>query len=178
MRRVPLILTLLITLTIPMGTSASAQDGPGVLDEACLAALDLCSVSCAELGDVTEALGCRSRCDAAATTCFGDEPATLSSEEYLAYWGNALTFKAAACHSTTPCPTEYGSCGSWSGFSDCGDPFCGPSTLCKRCNEWGQCLAAGPATKQNRERFRVCFNAQQQGCTEYQRASQTLGCGC
>ena len=32
--------------------------------------------------------------------------------------------------------------------------------------------------KQRRERFRVCFNAIGQSCTEWQRTMITLGCGC
>lgn len=179
MKRAPLILALLTTLTFPLAVSAAPQDESGVLDGACMAALDLCSVNCTALGDGVEALSCVTRCNQAAALCLGDEEPTLSSEEYLAHWGDALVLKSSpTCNDTTPCPPEYGSCGSWSGFYDCGDPFCGISTLCKRCDEWGQCTAGGPAMKQNRERYRVCFNAQMQGCTEYQRGVQTLGCGC
>lgn len=179
MRRLSLILALLTTLTFPLVVSASPQDGSAVLVESCVAALDVCSVTCNDLGDGEKTKSCLTRCDQAAATCFGDEEVTLSSEEYLAHWGDALVFAhSGACHDTTPCPPEYGSCGSWSGFSDCGDPFCGPSTLCKICDEWGQCTAGGPATKQSRERFRVCFNQQMEGCTEYQRTSQVENCGC
>jgi hypothetical protein len=178
MRESRLFLLLLAALMVSLGASASAQERSAALDDACLAALDVCSVDCTALDDGLQALTCLNRCDAAATICLGDDKATLSAEEYLAHQGYGLSFKAAACHSLTPCPPEYGACTNWSSFSDCGDPHCGISTLCKECDEWGQCTAAGPAMKQDRERFRVCFDQQMQGCTEYQRTSSTLGCGC
>ena len=172
-----LALTLITGMACLVFGSAAAPAQPAVLAEACLVALDACSVSCHEIGDPQLSAGCLARCDLAAATCFDDEEVTLSSEDYLGKRTSGLFTKAAACHDTTPCPAEYGSCGSWSGFSDCGDPICGPSSLCQTCNEWGQCLL-GPATKQRRERFRVCFNQQMEGCTEYQWATQTLSCGC
>lgn len=179
MNRPTLVLTLITGLAFLALGSAPATAQAAELDEACLVALDACSANCNELGDEVNTASCLSRCDRAATVCFGDEEATLSADAYLAYWGeNVLLTKAAACNDTTPCPPEYDACTNWSSFSDCGDPFCGPSTLCKRCDEWGQCLVAGPATKQNRERYRVCFTPQMQGCTEYQRSSLTLYCGC
>lgn len=178
MNRSKLVLSTLALAFLVGGTAASAQSTE--LDTACLVALDACSANCNDLAEPGLSRSCLSRCDAAATTCFGDPAPTLSSERYLAHWGDALvlTKSAPACNDTTPCPAEYGSCGSWSGFYDCGDPYCGVSSLCKICDEWGQCTAGGPATKQNRERYRVCFNQQMQSCTEYQRGIQTLGCGC
>jgi hypothetical protein len=179
MNRPTLAFTLILGLAFLALGSAPAQAQAAELDGACLVALDACSASCNDLGDEVSSASCLSRCNTAVTPCLGDEEPTLSSEAYLTAWGeNPLSTKAAACHDLTPCPPEYGSCGSWSAFEDCGDPHCGPSTLCKICDEWGQCTAAGPATKQSVERYRVCFNAQMQGCTEYQRASQTLYCGC
>jgi hypothetical protein len=68
-------------------------------------------------------------------------------------------------------------CDNWSSFSDCGDEFCGAAFGCGECNE-GQCEAYGPAMRQLRERYRVCFNPQGQPCTEYQLTATTLGCGC
>jgi hypothetical protein len=177
MRRLSLILALLTTF--PLVVSASPQDGSAVLAESCVAALNVCSVTCNDLGDRAKTQSCLTRCDRAAATCFGDEEATLSSEEYLAHWGDALVFaQSEACHDTTPCPPEFGSCGSWSDLYDCGDPQCSFSTLCQQCNEWDQCTIAGPMTSQVQERFRVCFNQQMQGCTEYQNFLQSLGCGC
>lgn len=179
MHRPTLALTLITGFALLTLGSAPASAQATVLEEACLVGLDTCSLNCNEIGDPASAATCRTRCEKAATTCFGDEQPTLSSEQYLAYWGdNVLATKASACHDTTPCPSEYGSCGSWSTFSDCGDPFCGISTACKICDEWGQCTAGGPALTQYRERYRVCFNAQMEGCTEYQRVTQSLGCGC
>lgn len=178
MRRSSLVPTLMTALPCLLLMGAAAQAQSTELDGACIAALDVCSASCNDLGDRAQTVGCLSRCNQAASTCLGDEEPTLSSVDYLAHWSDGLVFEmSGACHDTTPCPPEYGSCGSWSTFEDCGDPFCGVSTLCGECDEW-RCEAGGPATKQNRERFRVCFNQQQQGCTEYQRAVSTLGCGC
>lgn len=179
MRRSSLVLTLMTALPCLLLMGAAAHAQPEELEGACIVALDVCSASCNDLGDRAQTARCLSRCDKAASVCLGDEEPTLSSEEYLAHWSDGLVFEmSGACHSTTPCPPEYGACASWSTFQDCGDPFCGISTLCPECDEWGQCTAGGPGMKQRRERYRVCFNQQQQGCTEYQHAMQTLSCGC
>lgn len=179
MNRATLLPALLTTLVFLLLAGAPAPAQTAVFDQACVAALDLCSATCNDLGVRAKTQSCLTRCNKAAATCFGDEEVTLSSEEYLAHWGDVVAFShSGACHDTTPCPQEYGSCASWSQFEDCGDPFCGISTLCPECDEWGQCTAGGPAMKQNRERYRVCFNQQMEGCTEYQRTVQTLSCGC
>ncbi|HEX6198850.1 MAG TPA: hypothetical protein VF150_01195, partial [Thermoanaerobaculia bacterium] len=145
MRRSSLLLTLMAALPCLLLMGAAAHAQPEELDGACIVALDVCSSSCNDLDDRAQTVGCLSRCDKAASVCLGDEEPTLSSVEYLAHWSDGLVFEAAgACHSTTPCPPEYGSCASWSTFQDCGDPFCGISTLCKECDEWGLCTAGGP----------------------------------
>jgi hypothetical protein len=36
----------------------------------------------------------------------------------------------------------------------------------------------GAGQVQNAERYRVCFNAQGQSCTEYQLTNISIGCGC
>jgi hypothetical protein len=57
------------------------------------------------------------------------------------------------------------------------EPFCSSANHCgDECPEFGPC--PGPAIKQRQERFRVCFNALGQSCTEYQRTLLNLGCGC
>ncbi|MEA2563664.1 MAG: hypothetical protein QOH06_5168 [Acidobacteriota bacterium] len=115
------------------------------------------------------------------------EAATMNSEDFVARFGfqasptsglKVVTAFAAACHSTTPCGSAYGACANWSSFSDCGDQFCGAALGCGECDEWGHCEAYGPALKQLRERYRVCFNQLGQSCTEYQLAASTGGCGC
>ena len=179
MKRSTLCFVLVTVLAIPVVAGAAARAQSSALDEACAVALDRCFTNCDGRSDSVQATQCRIGCENSAATCLPDEVPTLSSEEYLAFQGQSPLFtKAAACHDTTPCPTEYGSCGTWSSFTDCGDEFCGPSFACKRCDEWGQCTAAGPALKQRRERYRVCFNQQMEGCTEYQWTTTTYDCGC
>jgi len=179
MKRATLSFVLITVLAIPLLGTAVARAQTLEIDQACAVALDVCFANCDGRADLAEASQCRIGCENSAATCLPDEAPTLSSEEYLAFQGQSSLFtKAAACHDTTPCPTEYGSCGTWSSFSDCGDEFCGISFACKICDEWGQCTAGGPALKQHRERYRVCFNQQMQGCTEYQRSTTTYGCGC
>lgn len=140
-----------------------------------------CSVNCLGRDDRNAIGSCLIGCDNAAALCSCDEPATLSAEEYVERFDPGLklvTELSAACNSTTPCGSEYGACTNWSTYTACGDPFCGPSTACKICDEWGQCTAAGPAMKQFRERYRVCFNPLGQSCTEYQRTATSGSCGC
>lgn len=159
--------------------SVGAAQAQAVKCRPCEVAHEKCSVNCLGREGDNEIRSCLIGCDNAAAFCSCDEPATLSAEDYVERFGlQGVTAFAAACNPTTPCSSEYGACTNWSTFTDCGDPFCGPSTACRICDEWGQCTAAGPATKQNRERYRVCFNPQGVHCTEYQRSTATLGCGC
>jgi hypothetical protein len=143
---------------------------------ACALAQESCSAKCFGREDKAGVVACLTGCDNAAATCSCDAEVTLSSEDLVAKmpW---LSDKAAACHSTTPCGSAYPSCASWSGYSDCDDPFCGVYRWCGDCPdpEFG-CF--GPALRQRRERFRVCFNELGQSCTEYQRTSVVLGCDC
>ena len=85
----------------------------------------------------------------------------------------------AACHGTVSCQPNYPSCASWSGYSDCGDAWCGQQRPCGECEyiEGHLFCSPGPAWKQPRERFRVCFDQFGNSCTEWQ---QTLisSCGC
>ncbi len=142
-----------------------------------------CTANCSALETQEVITTCLLACAKVAATCSCDEAVTLSSEDVV-NWGLAegpfdgIGLKAA-CHSTTPCPAEYGSCGSWSSYSDCGDPYCG---IFKFCGDPPWCyepdLCFGPATRQRRERFRVCFNASAQSCTEYQQTNYPVSCGC
>lgn len=146
---------------------------------------DQCLVNCFGREDQSQMLGCLIGCDNAAAERVGDEEVTLSSEDYVAQWGNGGVTAASACHSTAPCPAEYDSCASWSSYSNCGDPYCGIYRYC--CADLGptgpqpnipNCELFGDALRQYRERYRVCFNASGQSCTEYQRTSVVAGCGC
>ena len=175
-----LVAAVLLLLFSATGSAAvPIQEGqPKILDDACTVALDRCSARCDGLSDLQAAQMCQIGCYNAAATCSHDEPVTLSSEDYLASRGDSVIFtEAAACNYTSSCPSEYDSCADWSSWYDCGGPVCGPSTACPICGPSG-CLAGGPAIKQPRERYRVCFNQQMEGCTEYQHTGQTLSCGC
>jgi hypothetical protein len=141
-----------------------------------LAAQDRCAANCFGLEDKGERVACLITCDNAAATCSCDEEVTLRSEDVVAKspWLLAMT---AACHSTTTCGSAYPSCASWSGYSDCNDPYCASGPHCAEgCEPGLPCL--GPAMRQWQERFRVCFNAAGQPCTEYQRTIIVLNCGC
>jgi hypothetical protein len=175
----PFLLAVLVLTTL--GAAAPAQaatcGGCGVIQENCAA-------SCVGLKGKDEVFTCLLACDNAAAACSCDEPVTLRSEgvvrQGLAGHGlDGFAFKAGACHSTAACGPAYGACASWSGYSDCGDPFCGIYKFCGDppfCEEPDLCF--GPALRTKRERFRVCFNASGQPCTEYQQIEVVLGCGC
>jgi hypothetical protein len=173
-------LSFVFTALLLLVSSAAAVQAQVASCHACDVALERCSVNCFGREDKNEMKSCLVGCDNAAAVCSCDEPATLSSEDYVARFGlAAATDLKAECHSTTPCGSAYGSCATWSTYSSCGDPFCGLSTSCRECDEWGQCTAAGPAMRQFRERYRVCFNALGESCTEYQRTTSGAGgCGC
>ncbi len=143
-----------------------------------------CTAGCLGVED-KRVIPCLLACDNAVAACSCDDPVTLRSEDAvrLGLAGgprqSGSAFKAAACHSTTACGPSYPSCASWSGYSDCDDPWCGIYKFCGDppfCEEPDICF--GPALRQNQERFRVCFNSLGQPCTEYQRINFVLGCGC
>ncbi len=155
---------------------ALAPAAQPAMSEPCALTQEQCTVDCLGRSERGALVACLMGCDNAAALCARDEEPTLSSEWYVEQFGNVLATKAGACHDTTPCPSEYGSCGSWSEpYTDCGDPYCGVYRFCGSCSEtW--CF--GDATRQHQERYRVCFNSAGQSCTEWQRISIVLGCGC
>jgi len=165
-----------------LAASASAQPSTIAGD----IALDHCMANCFGLADQARVEPCMIRCDNAAATRPRDEPVTLSSEEYLERWGDRVILPASACHSTTPCPAEYDSCASWSGYTSCGDTFCGIYRFCCANGPVGGPAPSlpncddlfGDALKGYKERYRVCFNAGGQSCTEWERTTVFLGCGC
>jgi hypothetical protein len=150
------------------------RPGPGLCG-ACALAAEGCYGKCFDLDDKSGMRTCLSKCDNVAATCTCDEAVTLRSEDLVPFaWPNVTK---AACHPITSCQPAYPSCASWSGYSDCDDPFCGFAPQCgDDCPEFGPC--PGPAMKQRRERFRVCFNEFGQSCTEWSRTMINLGCGC
>ena len=160
----------------PRGADRAAADLPPQAKAcgACVAAQKLCTASCFGLQEKTGIAGCLMGCDNAAATCTCDGQATLRSED-IRPRPDLFGAKAAACNSTTLCGTEYASCATWSGYYNCGDPFCGFARGCGDCEDFP---CPGPALKQYQERYQVCFNAQGQSCTQYQRLQLNLGCGC
>lgn len=185
MQRTMPILTLFVVLSLAvLGAGAAHAQSAQILapaaqpqmSEACASTQEQCTVDCLGRGDRGSMVACLMGCDNAAALCARDDQPTLSSEWYAEQFGNLLATKAGACHDTTPCSSEYGSCGSWSGYSDCGDQYCGVYRYCG--GGCGEPLCFGDATRQWQERYRVCFNGAGQSCTEYQRVSTVVGCGC
>lgn len=183
------IATLFLTLLLVLPVLAAADEDPratrrgdpgaAVLARtscpACELAQKRCTVGCFGVGDKSTMAACLMGCDNAAATCSCEGKATLNSEDLIPR-PDLFGEKALACHSTTPCGTEYASCATWSGFYDCGDPYCGFYRWCGDCDSDFGCF--GPALRQHREQYRVCFNSQGQSCTEYQGAITFLACGC
>jgi hypothetical protein len=90
-------------------------------------------------------------------------------------WARPSATKAA-CHGNVSCQPNYPSCASWSGYSDCGDPICGIYRWCGNCGDPFGCW--DDATRQQRERFRVCFDQLGNSCTEWQTTLVLTACGC
>jgi hypothetical protein len=145
----------------------------------CALAHKKCSATCFSLAEKGGMGDCLVACDNATATCTCDQSVTLRSED-LVSWEWPGTTKAAACHGSVSCQPNYPSCASWSTYTDCGDPYCGATRGCGECNcdEWGHCICGpGPAWRQSRERFRVCFDSLGNSCTEWQ-TYLTATCGC
>ena len=177
-----------ITALLVLVLSSAAAQAQAAKCRPCALAQERCSVNC--LGREGKAIGaCLIGCDNAAALCSCDEPATLNSEDFVARFGpqpdaraqaglRVVTEFSGACNSTTPCDSSYGACANWSGYSNCGDPFCGWAVGCGLCDEYGQCEPGGQAMNQFVERYRVCFNELGQSCTEYDRQQFSTDCGC
>lgn len=169
---------LVLTALVVLGIWSTSERAYATNCGACELTQERCSTNCLGREDKVERVACLIACDNAAATCSCAEAVTLHSTDLIPAPARPGT-DAPACHSTTPCGSAYPSCASWSGYSDCGDPYCGVYKFCGDppfCEEPDLCF--GPALRQARERFRVCFNAQSQSCTEYQRSSVVLTCGC
>lgn len=172
--RLPFVIAALLLLAL----SAAAVPAQGARCRPCEVAQERCSVSC--FGRENDLGACLLGCDNAAALCSCDEPATLSAEDYVERFGldGATHFKAAACHSTAACGPAYGACTNWSTtYTECGDPTCGPTFNCPDCDEWGHC-SPGPGMRQLKERYRICLSELNEPCTQYQRSSNHLYCGC
>ena len=78
---------------------------------------------------------------------------------------------AAACHGTVTC-SGYGSCGTWSSASDCGEPYC---VVCGKACDLSDPFCERPlATATRTERYRVCFNSVGASCIEWSSGSRTI----
>jgi hypothetical protein len=78
----------------------------------------------------------------------------------------------AACPAPTTC-TGFGSCASWSSFTACGTAQCGAE--CARCIKPSDPICTtGIKSSTFTSRFRACFNAAGQQCTEFQVVTSTV----
>ena len=82
----------------------------------------------------------------------------------------------AACHATSTCPAQFGSCSGWSTSTLCSST-CGPGVCF--CRPVWQCEGEPPVPKgiDTYNAFRVCFDANQNACTEWLSTTATI-CGC
>jgi len=141
----------------------------------CFVAYQRCSASCFGRGDKAGMGACLTACDNVAATCTCNQQGVNLRSEDLVQWEWPSMTKDA-CHGYVSCQPNYPSCASWSGYSSCGDPFCGTGHHCgDDCEPWGPC--PGPAWKEFLENFRVCFDQYGNSCTEWQ-TIQTSSCGC
>src|SRR5262249_43424723 len=72
----------------------------------------------------------------------------------------------AACPAPTTCAASFGSCAAFSTTTACGTVACG--NFCDRCNPKTLDCILGIERSTFTTRFRVCFNAAGQSCTEFQ----------
>jgi hypothetical protein len=146
----------------------------------CALAHKRCSTTCFNLAEKGGMGDCLTACDNAVAACSCDQSVSVRSEDLAAWKGLDTTTKAAACHGTVSCQPNYPSCASWSSYADCGDLTCGFGPKCGdcTCDEFGRCFCGpGPAWRQPRERFRVCFDSLGNSCTEWQGLT-SISCGC
>lgn len=145
--------------------------------QACAFAHQHCSATCFSLAEKGGMGKCLTQCDNAAATCTCDQAVSLRSEDLVSEeW---LSRTKAACNGSVSCQPNYPSCATWSGYSDCDEGYCGTGRACGECFcEFGRCFCdPGPAWKQSRERFRVCFDQFGNSCTEWQMVLNS-SCGC
>jgi len=115
---------------------------------------------------------------ASAQVVRSDGAVTLSSEDLVARFGSPfVTESFGACNAITACGPAYGygSCASWSSYTECGDLYC--SATARGCGACGE-RCVGPGMEQKYEAYRVCFNSSQQSCIQWSRVSYTDSCGC
>jgi hypothetical protein len=81
-----------------------------------------------------------------------------------------------SCQASSACPSQFGACTNWSAPSLCSS-VCGP-TQCF-CKPIRLCEGEPPVPRGTDQfnAFRVCFDANQNACTEWQLTTSTF-CGC
>jgi hypothetical protein len=81
------------------------------------------------------------------------------------------------CQAAVTCPPQYASCSTWSTYTLCGSQ-CGPGVcICKPVID---CSPDDPSSLRGRDTynaFRVCFDSNQNACTEWAQSISTY-CGC
>lgn len=111
-----------------------------------------------------------------------DQAVTLRSEDLVAKFGFPFVNKGnkslASCEPITACGPAYGygSCASWSTYTECGDLYC--SATARGCGPCGDERCVGPGLEQKYEAYRICFNQLGESCTQWTRVSYTDSCGC
>jgi len=169
----------------PLSSALQASALPQAMTcERCAGAQQQCFATCFAETDKGLMSACLTACNNAAATCTCDGTLALRSEEFVQR--GLVTFtESATCNPVVSCQPDYPSCGTWSSYSGCGEPWCDVEEDCPDCSRcendppgFPECLCdPGPAHHEIFERFRVCFNEFLEGCVEWQR---TIGymCGC
>jgi len=89
----------------------------------------------------------------------------------LASLGESVSATTAGnpyCNMSNSCPDPK-SCGGWSTYYNCDEPFC---------MEDETCYYGGQGTYQLKERFRACILQDNSICNEYEWIGQRLSCHC
>jgi len=87
----------------------------------------------------------------------------------------AAVMTAASCHGTVTC-SGYGSCGTWSSASDCGDQYCVPCG--KACDPLDEYCERPHSFATRTERYRVCFNSAGASCIEWSSSTRNIPFTC
>jgi hypothetical protein len=88
----------------------------------------------------------------------------------------AATTAVAGCQASSSCPAQFGSCTNWSTPALCNET-CGTGVCI--CRPVWQCDGEPPEPRgtDTYNAYRICFDAAQHACTEFQQTQSTF-CGC
>jgi hypothetical protein len=144
--------------SVPAPAPAPAPESAQLLDE-----------DVVELGAELTAVKIIAPTQAMLTAALDDDPEAMR---------DAAT-SLAGCQAASTCPTEYGSCSSWSAGSQC-EVTCFPGTCPCRPIWSPDCEGVPPTDREVTwyNKFRVCFNASGQSCTEWQKTGVSHCGGC